>query len=657
MQDNERTVPMLSDFDRYLFHEGSHFRSYDMLGAQVITQDGVTGVRFSVWAPHAEEVRVVGNFNDWQGDRTPMIRVDQSGIWTAFVPEIGQGEVYKYEVHTRHGDLLLKADPYAFHAEQRPGTASKVASLDDYVWCDRDWQENRRSHTGLEGPVLIYEVHLGSWKRKEDGSFLTYRELAVDLVEYAAQMGYTHIEILPITEHPYDGSWGYQNTGYYAVTSRYGTPGDFMYFIDQCHQRGIGVIMDWVPGHFCKDDHGLRLFDGTALYEHENLLKSENWQWGTASFDLSKPEVVSFLISNAFFWLDVYHIDGLRVDAVASMLYLDYGKEAGQWVANQYGGNENLEAVNFLKKLNESVGRYWPQRMMIAEESTTWPLVTRPPYMGGLGFHYKWNMGWMNDMLRYLEMNPIHRKWHHNLLTFSLMYAFSENFLLPLSHDEVVHGKKSLLAKMPGDYWQKFANLRCFYAYMLAHPGKKLLFMGGEFGQFSEWNYKAGLDWHLLAYEMHRKLQHYVRELNHLYRRESALWEEDHRWRGFQWIDAHDCSQSIITFMRKGHNPGDGMIVICNFTPEVRNGYRIGVPELGLYKEVFNSDEELYGGSGQRNCRTLKAEALPWHNQPCSLEIRIPPLAAIYLKRKRTARNIKRLNGRESLCKRKGALR
>jgi 1,4-alpha-glucan branching enzyme len=623
-----------SEYDLYLFHEGSHLHSYEMLGAHATTQDGVTGVRFAVWAPNARDVRVVGNFNRWQGDSHNMTIICESGIWSIFVPEIEPGEVYKYEIHTQQGNVLLKADPYAFSAEQRPSTASKVVSLADYVWCDGVWQDNKQNHNSFEGPMLIYEVHLGSWKRKEDGAFLSYRELADELVEYVAQMGYTHIELLPITEHPFDGSWGYQSTGYYAVTSRYGTPHDFMYFVDRCHQRGIGVILDWVPGHFCKDDHGLRLFDGTALYEHENLLRSENWQWGTTSFDFSKSEVVSFLISNAFFWLDVYHIDGLRVDAVANMLYLDYGKEEGQWIANRYGGNENLEAVDFLKKLNQLIGQHLLQKPMIAEESTAWPLVTRPPYVGGLGFHYKWNMGWMNDMLRYMAMPPIHRKWHHNLVTFSFMYAFSENFLLALSHDEVVHGKKSLLDKMPGDYWQKFANLRCFYAYMMAHPGKKLLFMGGEFGQFVEWRYQSGLDWNLLGYDMHQKLQNYVRDLNYFYRQENVLWEEDHSWRGFQWIDPHDYSQSVITFLRSGHDPDDIVLVVCNFTPEVRHGYRIGVPKLGAYEEVFNSDWEMYGGSGQQNSQMLKAEALTWHNQPCSLELCIPPLATIYLKPK-----------------------
>ncbi|WP_073235019.1 1,4-alpha-glucan branching protein GlgB [Desulforamulus putei] len=620
----------LSDQDLYLFHEGSLYKSYQMLGAHLTEQNGMQGVRFSLWAPNAREVRVVGDFNQWQGHRHVMERVKQSGIWSLFVPGLKPMDLYKYEIHTHQGEVLLKADPYAFYSEIRPGTASRVYSLAGYRWQDLAYLERQKTTPVYESPVFIYEVHPGSWRRR-DGGFLTYRELADQLVDYVADMGFTHVELLPVMEHPYDPSWGYQVTGYYSVNSRYGTPHDFMYFVDCCHQRGIGVILDWVPAHFCKDSHGLGRFDGTALYESANPLRAENWQWGTLNFDFAKPEVVSFLISNALFWLDVYHIDGLRVDAVAFMLYLDYGRQEGQWVPNQYGGKENLEAVAFMKKLNEVVFQYFPDALMIAEESTAWPAVTKPTYLGGLGYNYKWNMGWMNDLLRYMQMDPVHRKWHHHLLTFSFMYAFSENYILPLSHDEVVHGKKSLLNKMPGDYWQKFANLRALYGYMTAHPGKKLLFMGGEFGQFIEWNENQSLDWHLLQYDMHQKLNRYVKELNHFYRSEKSLWELDHEEKGFQWIDPHDYSQSIITFLRQSRDPDDFLIIVCNFTPVVREGYRIGVPCPGEYLEVFNSDLHIYGGSGQVNSLVV-AENRPWHNQPYSVEIKVPPLAVVFFK-------------------------
>ncbi|WP_003540319.1 1,4-alpha-glucan branching protein GlgB [Desulfotomaculum nigrificans] len=621
-----------TDYDLYLFHEGSHHHSYRVFGAHPVNQDGVSGVRFSVWAPNAREVRVVGDFNRWQGHNHVMTK-DQ-GIWTIFVPGLSEGDIYKYEIHSPTGEVLLKADPYGFAAEARPATASRIACLDSYNWGDAGWQQQKKLRSSYDRPLLIYEVHLGSWRRK-DGQFCSYRDLAHELVDYLVDMGYTHVEIMPLMEHPFDGSWGYQITGYYAVTSRYGSPRDFMYFVDQCHQKGIGVILDWVPGHFCKDAHGLRQFDGTPLYESAECLRAENSQWGTLNFDFSKPEVVSYLISNAIFWLDVYHVDGLRVDAVAQMLYLDYGKQGGQWLPNQYGGRENLAAVDFMQRLNRAVFKYFPQALMIAEESTQWPLVTRPTYVGGLGYNYKWNMGWMNDILRYMAMDPVHRKWAHNQLTFSFMYTFSENFILPLSHDEVVHGKKSLLDKMPGDYWQKFANLRALYGYMMAHPGKKLLFMGGEFGQFIEWQYDQSLDWHLLDYDMHRKLHRYTKDLNHFYRQQPALWEHDHDEQGFSWIDPHDYSQSVITFMRKAKSSADFLIVVCNFTPVLRQGYRIGVPQLGSYTEVFNSDGELYGGSGQSN-DTMQAGELPWHNQPYSLEIKLPPLATIFIKPKET---------------------
>ena len=615
-----------------LFQEGQHFHSYDLFGAHPSMKNGVTGTQFTLWAPHAAAVNLIGDFNGWQGNHHPLSLVDPAGIWSLFLPDLHEQALYKYEIHTSHGEILHKADPYGFFGEYRPGTASKTFNLQKYEWRDAEWLHLRGQQVDNSVPINIYEVHLGSWKRKDNGDFYTYRELAEVLLSYVIEMGYTHIELLPVTEHPFDGSWGYQSTGYFAVTSRYGTPEDFMYFVDTCHQRGIGVILDWVPGHFCSDAHGLANFDGTPLYEYRDPQRGMNHQWGTRNFDFTKSEVCSFLISNALFWLNMYHLDGLRVDAVAFMLYLDYEKAPGQWTPNCYGGRENLEAIAFMKRLNETVHRECPHALMIAEESTAWPLVTKPTYLSGLGYSYKWNMGWMNDMLRYMEMDPIHRKCYHELLTFSLVYAFSENFVLPLSHDEVVHGKKSLLNKMPGDYWQKFANLRAFYGYMMAHPGKKLLFMGGEFGQFIEWNDDQGLDWFLLEYEMHHKLHQYVRSLNHFYKSERLLWEVDHSWDGFQWIDSHDAQQSVITFMRKGVDFKNFMLILCNFTPVVREGYRIGVPKLGEYIEIFNSDLDVFGGSQQVNNGPLIAEDTPWHNQPYSLVLKVPPLAIIYLK-------------------------
>ena len=632
MGDEKMNISPLSKHDLYLFHEGSNFRSYQLLGAQLTKYRGKPGVRFAVWAPNAAEVRVVGNFNNWQGEAHVMRRVRKSGVWSLFIAGLGPGELYKYEIITADGSRILKADPYAFKAELRPGTASVVESLNDYEWQDSAWQLRKKQRPVYEQPMLIYEVHLGSWRRNQDGSPMTYRQLADELVNYAVEMGYTHIEIMPPVEHPFDGSWGYQATGYFAVTSRYGSPADFMYFVDTCHSRGLGVIVDWAPGHFCKDDHGLRQFDGTPLYEYADQ-RGENPDWGTANFDLGRPEVNSFLISNAIFWFDVYHIDGLRVDAVANILYLDYGRRSGQWMPNRFGGNENIEGVAFLRKLNQAVFEYYPEAMMLAEESTAWPMVSWPTDVGGLGFNFKWNMGWMNDMLRYMALDPVHRKWKHNLVTFSFMYAFSENFVLPLSHDEVVHGKKSLLDKMPGDYWQKFANLRAFYAYWMAHPGKKLLFMGGEFGQFIEWKFDDSLDWHLLDYPMHKKMHDYSRALNNFYRQEQALWQVDFAWDGFEWIDCQDYSQSVISFIRRGRDQEDFIIAVCNFTPVVRDNYRIGVPAAGIYHEVFNSDWEDYGGSGQLNAQPLATEPIEWHNREYSLNLRLPPLATIYLKR------------------------
>ncbi len=621
-----------SEFDRYLFHQGTHYQSYEMLGAHLVEQDGVWGVRFAVWAPRARWVSVVGDFNNWDGRAHPMEKMPDSTIWVTFVPHLQEGVLYKYEMGTPQGTTLLKADPYAFYAEVKPNTASKVCSLHGYNWQDQAWQEKKRTRSSYSQPMLIYEVHLGSWKHHGYEQYYTYTELAHELVDYVAEMGYTHIELLPVMEHPFDGSWGYQTTGYYAVTSRHGTPCEFMAFIDRCHQKGIGVILDWVPGHFCKDNPGLRLFDGTPCYEYADPRRADNRGWGTSNFDLGKTEVQSFLISNALFWMDVYHIDGIRVDAVASMLYLDYGRKEGEWNPNAYGGRENLESIAFLKKLNEKIFEKFPNALVMAEESTAWPLVTMPTHLGGLGFNYKWNMGWMNDMLEYMELDPIHRKYHHNLLTFSFMYAFSENFILPISHDEVVHGKRSLLDKMPGDYWQKFANLRAFLGYMMGHPGKKLLFMGYEFGQFIEWKYDDSLDWHLLDYPMHHQLHEYNKALNHFYRSQPALWEQDHSWEGFEWIDPHDHEQSVISFLRKGRDPNEFLVIVTNFTPVVRQDYRVGVPVFGIYKEVFNSDYTEWGGSGQGNILSIEAEEVPWHSQEFSITITLPPLAAVFFK-------------------------
>ena len=625
-------ISPISQEDLYLFHEGSNFRSYQLLGAHVLTENGKQGVRLTVWAPNAQGVRVVGDFNAWQGEGHEMNRVGASGVWLLFIPGLMAGDIYKYEIQTAGGQTLMKADPYAFYAQLRPETASVVYNLNGYQWKDTKWQ-SRKTKPVNQQPLLIYEVHLGSWRRGADNTVLTYRELAELLPQYASAMGYTHIEIMPVAEHPFDGSWGYQATGYYAITSRYGTPEDFMYLVDVCHEYEIGVIVDWVPGHFCKDDHGLRQFDGTALYEYADAQRAENKGWGTANFDLGRTEVLSFLISNAVFWLDVYHIDGIRVDAVSNILYLNYGREAGDWTPNQYGGDGNLEGAAFLRKLNEVVFAQRPNVFMMAEESTSWPMVSWPTYSGGLGFNFKWNMGWMNDMLRYMEIDPVHRKWNHHLLTFSFMYAFSENFILPLSHDEVVHGKKSMLNKMPGDYWQKFANLRAFYGYWMAHPGKKLLFMGSEFGQFIEWQDHESLDWHLVESPMHEKLQEYCRRLNHFYKKERSLWVVDGNWQGFEWIDCSDYTQSVICFMRKTARPEETLIVVCNFTPNVHQAYRIGVPAKGSYLEIFNSDWEEFGGSGQKNTGVLAAEEMVWHNHSHSLAITLPPLATIYLKK------------------------
>lgn len=622
------TQPLLSEYELYLFNSGANYASYRTLGAHGMERDGQKGIRFAVWAPNASSVQVVGEFNQWQGHRARMERQGDTGVWALFVPGLTDGEMYKYEIITTEG-CLVKADPFAFFAEKRPKSASVVKCLDTYGWQDDAWRNNQNSQY-LDRPVNIYEVHLGSWRRGPNNEILSYRQLAAQLPAYAASMGYTHIEVMPLAEHPFDGSWGYQATGYYAVTSRYGEPHEFMEFVDSCHAHGLGVILDWVPGHFCNDGHGLKNFDGTPLYEGDRPIRSENRQWGTTNFDFSRLEVWSFLISNALFWLEVYHIDGLRVDAVANLLYLDYARGSDEWEPNRYGGRENIEAIDFLRKLHEVVFQRFPGALMMAEESTSWPLVTAPTFNGGLGFNYKWNMGWMNDMLTYMATDPLNRKWKHDKLTFSLLYAFSENFILPLSHDEVVHGKKSLLDKMPGEYWGKFANLRAFFAYMIAHPGKKLLFMGGEFGQFIEWDEARSLDWHLLDYELHGKLHHYVSALNHYYLDQPCFWEQDQGWEGFEWINCSDSLHSVISLMRRDR-PGDIRVVIVNFTPVPRTHYRVGVPQKGRYYEEFNSDLAEYGGSEMKNCGIIRTEPIPWDDRDHSLVISLPPLAAIIL--------------------------
>jgi 1,4-alpha-glucan branching enzyme len=615
--------------DIHLFHEGNHIRCHQFLGSHLAVSDGTSGVRFTLWAPHARQVRVIGDFNSWQGQYHVMDKISDE-LWSLFVPGLLAGTLYKYEIITALGISQNKSDPFAFASELRPSTASRVTDLQTYVWTDEAFLATKRTGSTQHQPVNIYEVHLGSWRRHGDGTFLSYQELARELIPYVKDMGFTHIELMPVTEHPLDGSWGYQSTGYYAVTSRYGSPQDFMEFVNLCHEMSMGVILDWVPGHFCRDVHGLRMFDGEPLFESGNLQLADNEQWGTTNFDYGRPEVQCFLTSNALFWFENYHVDGLRVDAVASMLYLDYGKKR-TWTPNKYGGRENLEAVNLLQKINEAVYKNIQDPLLIAEESTSWPLVTKPTYLGGLGFSYKWNMGWMNDILKYMEADPYYRKGLHHHLTFSFMYAFSENFVLPLSHDEVVHGKKSLLNKMPGDYWQKFANLRALFGYMMAHPGKKLLFMGGEFGQFIEWNDNGSLDWHLLEYDMHRMMQSFVKSLNHCYLQQQALWLLDDDWQGLEWIDHSDFTQSIIIFMRKTAQIDELVIILCNFTPVVRYSYRFGVPCQGLYEELFNTDWEQFGGSGQKNLPQV-AQAVPWHSQPYSIEVTVPPLATVYFK-------------------------
>lgn len=613
-----------------LFHQGTNHKSYHILGAHLVTREDGNGVSFCTWAPNAVWVSAVGDFNEWNPQADPMKKLNDSGLWQCFVPGLTENHLYKYAIGTSDGEILYKSDPYAYYSELRPDTASIVYNLEGYPWKDKVWQQKKHDGKLKDKPMLIYEVHLGSWKRHEDGGFYNYRESARELVDYVVDMGYTHIELMPVMEHPFDGSWGYQVVGYYAVTSRYGTPKDFMYFVDLCHQKGIGVILDWVPGHFPRDAHGLRRFDGSPLYEHPDPRRGEHPQWGTMIFNYARYEVQSFLVSNVIFWLDYYHVDGFRVDAVASMLYLDYARD--DWAPNKFGGRENLEAADFLKRLNETVASLYPNTMMIAEDSSQWPMVTTPTSSGGLGFTHKWNMGWMNDTLRYCELDPIYRKWHHNLLTFSLTYAFSEKYVLPLSHDEVVHGKHSLLDKMPGDYQQKFAGLRCLFGYMASHPGNKLTFMGGEFGQFIEWKFDDRLDWFLLDYDMHRKMKDYVKSLNHFYRENKALWEDDDGWSGYHWISPDDAGQSIVAFMRKGRKPKDYLLVVINFTPVHRPEYRMGVPKETGFVEALNSDDISFGGSGTVTGTEILPEPVPCHNFDQSVVLSVPPMSAVFLR-------------------------
>ena len=626
--------PLLTEFDLHLLGEGAHYRSYEKLGAHLIKLDGTSGVRFAVWAPNAREVSVIGDFNSWNRSSHPMECRGNSGIWETFIANLGDGELYKFFIRShRDNHEGEKADPYAFASEVRPRTASKVCELDGYEWGDQEWMFSRGEKQRREAPISIYEMHLGSWRRApETNSWLTYAEIAPQLAEYCQEMGFTHVELLPVTEHPFDGSWGYQTVGYFAPTSRFGTPHEFMAFVDTLHAAGIGVIIDWVPGHFPNDPHGLALFDGTHLYEHEDPRQGFHPDWGTMIFNYGRREVTNFLIGNALFWLDKYHIDGLRVDAVASMLYLDYGREEGEWVPNEHGGKENVAAISFLRQLNERVYGEHPDVMTFAEESTSWPMVSAPTYLGGLGFGFKWNMGWMNDILRYFARDPIYREYHQGELTFSLVYAFSENFLLPFSHDEVVHGKASLLSKMPGDDWQKFANLRALYAFMYGHPGKKLLFMGCEFAQWAEWNHDSSIDWHLLDFDPHRGMQRLVRDLNTLYRGETALHEQDADGNGFEWIDCNDAHSNVVTFLRRGTNPEDVLIFGCNFSVTPRQNYLIGSPTGGAWLEIFNSDANIYGGSDCGNAGRVEATDTETHGRPHTLSVTLPPLGVVVFK-------------------------
>lgn len=613
----------------YLFKQGNNVEAYRFFGAHFEQRGELNGVTFRTWAPHAKAVSIVGDFNSWVPGSHPMEEIEDTGIWQAFIPGMKEYDVYKYCITTAKDELLFKADPYAFHTETRPSNGSKVYDLNGYSWGDASWENQQKKVDPINAPMNIYELHAGSWKQKQDGVPYNYSELADELIPYLLDMGYTHVELLPITEHPFDGSWGYQVTGYFAPTSRYGTPKDFMNFVDKCHQAGIGVIMDWVPAHFPKDAFGLYMYDGAPCYEDPNPRRGEHKEWGTMVFNYGMPEVESFLVSSALFWLEQYHIDGLRVDAVASMLYLDYNRKDGEWEPNIHGGKENLEAIAFLHKLNRTILGRHPHKLMIAEESTAWPMVSKPVEDGGLGFNFKWNMGWMNDMLSYMSTDPLFRAGNHNKVTFSFFYAFSENFVLPISHDEVVHGKCSLINKMPGEYAEKFANLRTFYGYMMAHPGKKLLFMGQEFGQFSEWNEAKELDWMLLDYESHRQLKEYVKDLNHFYKEHPMLWQVDYSWEGFQWIVPDDNQQSVIAFLRRDAK-GKMVLVVCNFNPVERTDYQMGVPHAGTYKELLNSDDVKYGGSGVQN-PARRTRKKPMHGFEQSISLTLPPMSTVYL--------------------------
>ena len=623
--------PTLSEFDRHLFGAGTHYEIYEKMGGRLMTHEGARGAAFSVWAPNAKAVSVIGDFNNWDARRSPMRRLGESGIWELFLPAAAEGDKYKFHVTQCDGRVVDKTDPYGVYAEVRPNNASVLYPLKRYKWKDRRWMTARRKYDFRTAPMNIYEVHLGSWKRAEGNRFLSYTELAEQLIPYVKEMGYTHIEMLPVEEHPFDGSWGYQVTGYYAPTSRYGSPDEFKQFVDACHQNGISVILDWVPAHFPKDDFALARFDGTALYEHQDPRLGEHIQWGTYIFNYGRKEVANFLLANALYWMDIFHIDGLRVDAVASLLRLDFCKEEGQWLPNVYGGSENLEAIEFLKHMNSVIAEREPGALMIAEDSTAWPGVTKKVEEGGLGFSLKWNMGWMNDFLSYIKLDPIYRKYHQNKLTFGMAYHYAENFVLVLSHDEVVHTKSSMIGKMPGDVWQSFANLRLSYGFMMGHPGKKLLFMGGEFAQYSEWSEARSLDWHLLQYADHQEMQAYVKELNHLYAEESAFWAEDFDPNGFQWIECDDAESSIVSFVRRSKEKE--LVFLCNFTPVVHRGFSLGVPQEGVYHERLNSDAARFGGSDVINAVPLQSRAEPAGRCPFRVELDVPPLGMVILER------------------------
>lgn len=623
--------PTLSEFDRHLFGAGTHYEIYEKMGGRLMTHEGARGAAFSVWAPNAKAVSVIGDFNNWDARRSPMRRLGESGIWELFLPAAAEGDKYKFHVTQCDGRVVDKTDPYGVYAEVRPNNASVLYPLKRYKWKDRRWMTARRKYDFRAAPMNIYEVHLGSWKRAEGDRFLTYTELAEQLIPYVKEMGYTHIEMLPVEEHPFDGSWGYQVTGYYAPTSRYGSPDEFKQFVDACHQNGISVILDWVPAHFPKDDFALARFDGTALYEHQDPRLGEHIQWGTYIFNYGRKEVANFLLANALYWMDIFHIDGLRVDAVASLLRLDFCKEEGQWLPNVYGGSENLEAIEFLKHMNSVIAEREPGALMIAEDSTAWPGVTKKVDEGGLGFSLKWNMGWMNDFLSYIKLDPIYRKYHQNKLTFGMAYHYAENFVLVLSHDEVVHTKSSMIGKMPGDVWQSFANLRLSYGFMMGHPGKKLLFMGGEFAQYSEWSEARSLDWHLLQYADHQEMQAYVKELNHLYTEEPAFWAEDFDPNGFQWIECDDAESSIVSFVRRSEEKE--LVFLCNFTPVVHRGFSLGVPQEGVYHERLNSDAARFGGSDVINAVPLQSKAEPAGRCPFRVELDVPPLGMVILER------------------------